>query len=209
MWYSHYADDYTAQGWPISYKQNNANAIAYYFEAHNWTLNAICAMLGNMQLESFLNPAQWEIGYGIEGGPNHGYGLVQWTPWTKYTDCAEQRGYDWRNTYNPQLERIQYELENDEQWQPVLWHGMTFREFSQSEDAVATLTEAFLHAYENPRSYASLPTRVANAEYWYQYFTGTPPTPPGPEPPGPGPTPGTTDKFKLMFYLKPKWKKGF
>lgn len=208
MWYSHYSDDYVADSWPIEYRQNNANNIAYYFEDKGWTLNAICGMLGNMQVESLLNPAQWEHGYGVEGGPNHGYGLVQWTPWTKYTNWATQRGYDWRNTYNPQLERIQWELENGEQWQPVAWHGMTFREYSQSYDPVATLTEAFLKAYEAPQVYY-LPTRVSNAEYWYQYFTGTPPTPPGPEPPGPGPTPTESSKFKLMFYLKPKWKKGF
>lgn len=210
MWYSNYADNAVAGSWPISYRQNNANNIAFYFEDKGWTMNAICAMLGNMQFESYLNPAQWELNRGVEGNRYHGYGLVQWTPWDKYTAWAGARGYDWRVTFNPQLERIQFELENDLQWQPVLWHGMTFREFSQSYDAVDTLTEAFLRAYENPANPSgSLSTRQGFAQYWYQYFTGTPPTPPGPEPPGPTP-PGPLPypkTFNIMFYLKPKRKR--
>lgn len=201
MWYYDYSNGHTAQSWPLSYRQNNANNIAYYFEQQNWTLNAICAMLGNMQIESYLNPGQWEHTAPVGSG---GYGLVQWTPHTKYTNWAAANGYNWATQFNPQLERIQYELNNDLQWQPVLWHGMTFRQFSQSEDSVYTLTEAFLRAYENPASFDSLALRQQCAAYWYEYFSGTPPTPPGPEPP----VPGGQSKFKLMFYLKPKWKRG-
>lgn len=213
MWYYNYSDDNAAGSWPLSYRQNNANNVAWYFEDKGWTINAISAMLGNMQFESYLNPGQWELNRGVEGYEEHGYGLVQWTKWTKYTNWAEERGYNWRTTFTPQLERIQWELENGVQWQSVLWHGMTFREFSQSYDAVATLTEAFLRAYENPQNPSgSLRRRVEFAEYWYSYFTGQSPTPPTPGPdvptPGPGPTPSGTNKFKIMFYLKPKWKRG-
>ena len=201
MWYSYYGDGYEAANWPLSYRQNNANNVAYYFRQQGWTLNAICAMLGNMEYESHLNPAQWEHGLGVEGNPYHGYGLVQWTPWTKYTNFAEQYGIDWKTNFDFQCTRIQWELENDEQWQPVLWHGMTFAEFAQSTDNVYTLTEAFLRAYENPRNpSASLSTRQQMSAYWYEYFTGHPPQPPTPEP-------GERNKFNIMFYLKPKWKR--
>lgn len=203
MWYSYYGNGYTAQQWPLSYRQNNANNIAYYFRQQGWTLNAICAMLGNMQVESYLNPAQWQHGLPVEMASGEtGYGLVQWTKYTKYTDWATSYGIDWKTNFDFQLTRIQWEVENDQQWQSVLWHGMTFREFAQSEDSVYTLTEAFLRAYENPNDPSqSLSIRQTNAAYWYEYFTGHPPTPPTPEP-------GTGKKFKLMFYLKPKWKRG-
>ena len=203
MWYSYYGNGFTARDWPQSYRQNNANNIAYYFRQQGWTLNAICAMLGNMQVESYINPAQWQHGIAV-GSINTGFGLVQWTPRTKYTDWATSYGENWQTNFDFQLTRIQWELENDQQWQPVLWHGMTFREFAQSTDSVYTLTEAFLRAYENPADpSASLSIRQSNSAYWYEYFTGNPPTPPTP-----GPTPGSSNKFKLMFYLKPKWKRG-
>lgn len=202
MWYSYYGNGYTAQNWPDSYKENNANNIAYYFQQEGWTLEAICAMLGNMQAESYLNPAQWEHSAPVGSG---GFGLVQWTPHTKYTNWATSQGKNWQTDFDCELDRIEYELLNGIQWEPSRWHGMTFAEFSQSTDSVYTLTEAFLLAYENPRDpYGSLSTRQANAAHWYEFFTGSPPTPPTP-----GPTPGASNKFKLMFYLKPKWKKGF
>ena len=205
MWYSYYGDGYEAQSWPLSYRQNNANNIAYYFQQLGWTLSAICAMLGNMQVESYLNPGQWEHGYGVEtpAPPRHGYGLVQWTNWTKYTDFADQYGIDWRTNFDFQCTRIQWECENGEQWQPVAWGGMTFQEFAHSTDSVYTLTEAFLRAYEAPGDpSASLALRQSYAAYWHEYFTGTPPTPPTP-------TPTQRNRMKIMFYLKPKWKRGF
>lgn len=198
MWYSYYGNGYDAQAWPLSYRQNNANNVAYYFLQQGWTLNAICGMLGNMQVESYLNPGQWQ--HGIPVGAIHtGFGLVQWTDRTKYTNFAEEYGIDWRTDFDFQLTRIQYELENGLQWQSVLWHGMTFREYAQSTDSVYTLTEAFLRAYENPEG-GNLPLRQTHAAYWYEYFTGHPPEPPTPEP-------GQRNKFNIMFYLKPKWKR--
>ena len=45
---------------------------------YNWTIEAVSAVLGNMQHESYINPAQTQIGYPI-GTESGGYGLVQWT----------------------------------------------------------------------------------------------------------------------------------
>ena len=54
--------------------QNNAVLLWSYFKAQGWTLNAVAAMLGNMQSESTINPGIWEGLDPFVGG----YGLVQW-----------------------------------------------------------------------------------------------------------------------------------
>lgn len=202
MWYSYYGNGYDAANWPDSYRENNANNIAYYFTQRGWTIDSVCAMLGNMQLESYLNPAQWEHGYPVEVVGTHGFGLVQWTPWTKYTTWA---GADWKTNFDKQLERITYELQNDEQWISTTTYPLSFYQFTQATDAQYTLdwlTLCFFYDYE--RGVGGESIRQSNARHWYQYFTGNPPTPPTP-----GPTPASNNRMKLMFYLKPKWKRGY
>lgn len=204
MWYSYYGNGYTAQQWPESYRQNNANNVAYFFRQQGWTIIAISAMLGNMEAESYINPGQWEHGYSVEGDPNHGFGLVQWTPWTKYTNFATQNGINWRTNFDFQLTRIQYELEQGEgfQWITTSTYPLSFYQFATADEntySVDWLAMCFFKNYE--RGVGGESTRQANARKWYEYLTGHPPTPPTPEP-------STGKKFKLMFYLKPKWKRG-
>ena len=67
-----------------SQMQGNALEVYNFFSARGWTLNAISGMLGNMERESNINPGLWQsLDYGNYSG---GYGLVQWTPATNYTD---------------------------------------------------------------------------------------------------------------------------
>lgn len=206
MWYYHYSNDHVAENWPIEYRQNNANNIAYYFvDLLHWTLDSVCAMLGNMQAESYLNPAQWEHGHPVGVRGRWGYGLVQWTPWYKYTDWAEQEGMDWRTYFDGELYRIQYEMLQGEgfQWITRQEYPLSFYEFTQATTAdysLDWLTMCFFSNYE--RGEGGEQARKNNAAYWYQYFTGHPPTPPTPEP-------TQRRKFPIMFYLKPKWKRGF
>ncbi|MBO7183056.1 MAG: hypothetical protein J6V49_02875 [Bacteroidales bacterium] len=150
--------------------ENNVIIIASYFRGLGWTDNAIAAMCGNMQVESFLNPAQFEMGKNFS--PAYGFGLVQWTPRTKFSDWA---GADWETDYDLQLQRIKYELENDLQWTYNV--NMNFPDFSTSTDSVSYLTEVFERNYENPLDWqASITQRVNNAESWY-VFLGNTPTP--------------------------------
>ena len=65
--------------------QNNAVLIWNYFKSQGWTLNSVAAMLGNMQSESTINPGIWE---NLDPIISNGYGLVQWTPSTKYSEWA-------------------------------------------------------------------------------------------------------------------------
>lgn len=119
--------------------------------------------------------------------------LAKWVSW-----CW--RDYWDRNTY-PSLWNTRQRVLN------TYGDGssLTMAQFKTITD-VYDATFAFLACFEGPR-YPNMDDRWLNASAIYQMLTGvTPPEPPGP---GPGPTPGASSKFKLMFYLKPKWKKGF
>lgn len=147
--------------------QNNADIMYAFFTDQGWTVNAIAAMFGNMQTESTLNPGIWENLDPFIGG----YGLVQWTPYTKYSEWA---GTDWQDNGQKEMERIIYELENHLQWISTSLYPMTFRDFSQSDKPPAYLAQAFLYNYERP-AVKPQPARSRQAEYWYEYLAGHPP----------------------------------
>lgn len=147
--------------------QNNANIMYAFFTEKGWTVNAISAMFGNMQTESTLNPGIWENLDPFVGG----YGLVQWTPYTHYSEWA---GDGWQDNGQKEMERIIYELENHLQWISTSLYPMTFREFSQSDKPPAYLAQAFLYNYERP-TVKPQPARSKQAEYWYEYLVGHPP----------------------------------
>lgn len=87
--------------------------------------------------------------------------------------------------------------------------SLTLAQFKTIND-VYDATFAFLACFEGPQV-PNMQNRWENASAIYQILSGvTPPDPPGPGPgPTPGPTPIAGDAMKIMFYLKPKWKKGF
>jgi hypothetical protein len=116
-----------------------------------------------------------------------GYGLVQWTNYSKYTK--------WCDAHNPaltywdidsQLKRIEAELEKstgatvepdlkDAQWINPKKYGfdLTFKEFTTSKQDVEWLVKAFIHGYERPGNpvYAD---RVAYGKFWYDYLKTLP-----------------------------------
>jgi hypothetical protein len=66
-----------------------------------------------METESSINPGRWQsdrVGGEAEG---HGYSLVQWTPYTKYTEWCFQNGYDDPSEMDSALARINYEVLNN------------------------------------------------------------------------------------------------
>ena len=155
----------------LSEMQNNVDILHYFFRSAGWTDNAIAAMLGNMESESTINPGIWEDLDPFVGG----YGLVQWTPYTNYTDWA---GDGWQDNGQKEMERIIYELDNHLQWISTSLYPMSFQEFTTSEKPPAYLAQAFLYNYERPDEKPQ-PIRSTRANYWYQYITGQePPTPP-------------------------------
>ena len=168
----------------LTYAQMEVNAlyIYSYLKHEGWSENAIAAVLGNMEVESSLNPGRWQsdrVG-GDESG--HGYSLVQWTPYTKYTNWCSSEGFGDPSEMDSALARIKYEVEQDIQWIGVgSYNGMSFEEFSKSSEPVAYLAVGFLLCYERPadQSEAVQNYRASLAEKWYTYLTGKEPTKPG------------------------------
>lgn len=145
---------------------NNAQLVAYHFAGTDWTKESIAAMVGNMRHESSINPDMYEYGY--DWSADRGYGLVQWTPRSKYWNWAVGRGLDPRHG-NSQLARIDYEVDNNIQWiATAAVDYLTFAEFRSNARgwSVAQLTEAFTWGYERPNraaGEASMPGRKAFA----------------------------------------------
>lgn len=137
---------------------------------------AAAAIIGNLQHESFLNPAQWEIGYNYD--PAHGFGLGQWTPSTKITALADFPDYI---DGDLQLDHL---IEDTGQWStglvnmdtgyssyydvtvPIL-HNM--EEFFTSSASVDDLTVAWAVYWERPGAAYLVPeTRKVYARHWMQ-----------------------------------------
>lgn len=168
----------------------NAQLVVNHFKGTEWTKESLSAMCGNMRHESSINPNMYEYGY--QWSADRGFGLVQWTPRSKYWNWATSRGLDQRSG-SSQLKRIDYEVENNIQWIPRSSYGnMTFKQFRTNSGnwSVNYLTEAFTWGYERPNETAgwnSMPARKAFANRCFNEldFTGSGsggnPIPPAPE----------------------------
>jgi LysM repeat protein len=147
-------------------QMNNAQIVANHFSGTDWKKESIAALCGNMAHESSLNPDMHELGY--NDSPDRGYGLVQWTPMSKYTDWASANGLPW-DSGDSQLARIDYEVNNNIQWIARSDFGnMTFTQFRTNSGgwSVDYLTEAFMRCYERPNwdaGTSSLPGRQSFA----------------------------------------------
>lgn len=152
----------------------NAKYIYSFFRNKGWTSNSICALLGNMQGESGI------IADMNEKGGGGGYGLVQWTPKSNLTNWANANGLNYR-TVDTQCRRIQWELENNQQFYATRAYPMNFRKFTQSTESPTYLAKVFINNYERPAN-PNQPKRGVWAEQWYNVLVNggstTPTTPP-------------------------------
>lgn len=149
--------------------ETNATYIYWYLGSRGWTINAIAGLLGNMEAESTINPGIWENL--DEGDTSQGFGLVQWTPATKYLDWCEDNGLD-PSAMDSALRRIEYELANGLQYYPTEDYPLTFQEFKVSTKSAYYLGMAFVTNYERPRTITT--ARGTNAEKWYQFLLTLP-----------------------------------
>jgi murein DD-endopeptidase MepM/ murein hydrolase activator NlpD len=146
----------------------NAEYIMGFLLGKGWTKNAVAGMLGNMQTESTINPGIWQ---NLDSGNmSMGYGLVQWTPATKYIDWANSRGLDYP-AMDSQILRIEYEVENNIQWFGGYSSQMSFKEFTQSNETPEYLAEVFIKTYEHPAD-PNQPIRGTQARYWFDNLSG-------------------------------------
>lgn len=183
----------------LSQMKVNSEYIYGYLITRGWTLNSICGMLGNMQTESTINPGIWQSLN--EGNYSGGFGLVQWTPATKYTNWATDRGYS-IGDIDANLERIEYEVVNNLQW---INPSMTFAQFKSSTDTPYNLAMLFLKHYERPAN-PNQPQRGTQANFWYNYLSGVDPPDPSPGDgsnggPLPPPSAGNTNKKLISLLL--------
>ena len=159
----------------------NATEMWNYFRSLNYSEQATAAIIGNAQHESALNPAQWQYGTPIGNTGAGGYGLFQWDPARRYwqTYC-NYYGYDRTSGYY-QCEWVDTQtiggIEGN-QWIGVV-EPSSWAAFKVSTAAPSDLAYAFCRNWERGNWVTE---RSTNADYWYQYFTGTPPQPPTPDP---------------------------
>lgn len=146
----------------------NAEYILTHLIEKGWTKNAICGMLGNMQTESTINPGLWQNR--DENNTRLGFGLVQWTPATKYINWANANNYV-IGDIDGQLERLDYEIDNNIQWISTTAYPLSFEEFKVSGLSPEYLAQAFLRNYERPRNQIQ-PLRSTQARYWYDNLEG-------------------------------------
>lgn len=70
-----------------------------------------------MQSESAINPGRWQSDIVMPFDPTYaGYGLVQWTPYTKYTNWIVNQGFSDPSEMDANIFRILYEVANNLQW---------------------------------------------------------------------------------------------
>lgn len=178
-----YSEVYGETSAPLTESEMKVNAkyIYSYLTNEGWTISAIAGILGNMQAESTINPGRWEseeiFNY------SRGFGLVQWTPATKYIEWATANGYNDPSHIDGNLARIIYEVKNKLQWIATDSYDLTFEEFTKSTSSVSSLAKAFLLNYERPADQSSSAQnyRASLAQNWYSYLRGV--TPDEPETP--------------------------
>lgn len=172
--------------------QENAKYLAQLMTNRGWSLNAICAVLGNWQSECRLNPNDPEYS-GYPSNSGGGFGLPQWTPWyRKYGVWCKNNGIaNIATDDNPaadftnQLNYHDYECingyitangQNSPTWLNRGGYSYTWSAFKIATDDVQEMAKAYYWQYE--RSGAGTPgNRPAQALAWYQFLQGTTPDP--------------------------------
>ena len=123
-----------------------------------------------MKVQEILG--RWQSDIVAPSDPTYaGYGLVQWTPYTKYTNWILPAD---PSTMDNNLSRILYEIQNNLQWIATSQYNYSFSDFTQSTDTPYNLALAFLANYERPAD-PNQPARGTQAEYWYQFLGGITP----------------------------------
>ena len=142
----------------------NAQLVANHLIPQGWTKESVSALCGNMRHESSINPDMYEFNY--DWSQDRGYGLVQWTPRSKYWNWAESRNLPPRNG-DSQLARIDYEVEQNIQWISTPNYPETYAQFRASTKSMDYLVPCFTWNYERPNAESgqqSMPERIAFAK---------------------------------------------
>ena len=147
--------------------QGNAREVLSFFEQKGWSLNAIAGICGNMQSESNINPGIWQSLQ--EGNYSGGFGLVQWTPATNYTNWAgAKRIWDYGSKRSAYMDRFCYSFFG--QWIATDAYPLSFDQFKVSGESPEYLASAFLKNFERAGVEVEAERRQ-QARYWYNYLS--------------------------------------
>lgn len=163
-------------------KDDNAKLVWDYLTGLGWTPNAVAGILGNMDVESSVNPALIE-GRGYHTLPNNntvlaittatGVGLVQWTGTTPTPPAGQKLAsfairYN-KNWYDGELQcfRLEQEYANDLQFDHrtidgVSWNWQTYTASRETPEKLASIWQT---CYE--RGGTDTQTRQQKARYYY------------------------------------------
>ena len=156
---------------PEQVQIDNMMLVLQYFLAKGWTRNSICGMLGNMMVESTVNPWLFQHSSLDWSDPNAiladsgGMGLTQWTPCRKYYQWAVDSNLD-PESGNTMCDRIYYEYQNNLQWSLDNYGHHTWEDFVTSTETPEILARVFLWAYERPAD-PDLAQRQSNARWCF------------------------------------------
>ena len=171
----YWGNDYNSSN-ALNQSQMEVNATYLYnaLTSRGWSINAISGILGNMQVESTINPGRWQSDRVGGDATGHGYGLVQWTPYTNYTNWAISENLD-PSEMDSNIARIDYELLNNLQWIPTQEYNFSFTDFTTSTETPEYLASAFLKNYERAGVEVEEQRRT-NARNWFEFLGGITPT---------------------------------
>lgn len=189
--------------------ENNAQIIYNECYQMGWTINAVAALLGNMQAESSVNPGQQETS-GMAAGTD-GTGLLQWTTPSGGSKNpllvilsqlygTEAGWYSGDKQMNAMF--TEYQQTNNAQGHPDSknwgverqWYNsngsrygfsltaMDWYDWAMSGSDVETLTKVFMVSYLRPAYDASVnhwQRRVEYAKNWLTFLGGVDPDPGG------------------------------
>ena len=208
-----YFGSYINESQSLSNSEMKKNALYIYkaLKQYGWSNEAIAGLCGNIQAESAFNPGRWQSDN--VGNTSAGYGLVQWTPASKYFEWCNSESRSDASEMDNNIDRIIYEVEHNIQYYSTDTYPESFKQFTQSTQSPYYLACAFAWNYE--RSYVVLygteaekeqlrQKRGGNARYWYEYLVGEEPpvNPDEPDTPNPDePDAPTTRKKKMPVWM--------
>lgn len=147
--------------------QGNALEIYNFLCGRGWSLEAISGTLGNMERESTINPGVWQsLNAGNYSG---GFGLVQWTPATNYTNWAGANGYAITDPAG-QLIWLDTMTIPSGQWIATSSYPISFDQYKTSAASPEDLASAFMKNFERAGVEAE-GERRSDARKWYNYLS--------------------------------------
>lgn len=181
----------------------NAQMIYNILNARGWSLNAICAVIGNIYGESGLNPWRWNSDnvQAVGSTTRIAYGLVQFYPYTKYADSEYAQSYSGfgvnysdqtGSTTDGNAQMIFVDEHAD--WQLSDDYQVSFADFKVSSGSIDYLVNVWYYNYERAGGSPS-DVRFTVAQYFYDLWNETPPEP------SPEPEPEPMEKKKSFWWI--------